>query len=163
MPRYVLSRWKSTNRLATIIAQNRRTGRDVAIHVQVPTHILFVDDSPEDVEIACWRLARAGVPVSCETVTTQSGLMAALGARVPDAIVSDSLMPGFDGWVAFRIARELAPGVPFIFHLGHHNKEMCTRALALGAYGCADKNDADALVELFRRLAHPAAAESCTS
>lgn len=111
-------------------------------------HILFVDDSLPDVEIACWRLVHAGILFTWDVAHCQPTMMSSLARRPPHMIVSDNAMPGFDGFGAFRIAQQLAPGVPFVFHCGSPNQDLCRRMSALGAFGFADKDRGDELVEL---------------
>lgn len=51
----------------------------------------------------------------------------------PSLILSDHGLPSFDGFSALAIAREKAPGVPFIFVTGSLGEEMTIQALKSGA------------------------------
>jgi CheY-like chemotaxis protein len=114
-------------------------------------HIMFVDDSEDDAVIACWHFAKAGIPVGFTIVASEPALVAELKQRPPDLIVCDLFIPGFDGFAALRIAQALTPTVPFVFHSGDMTEERSTTGLARGAYGCAQKDDEDALIELVKR------------
>ena len=111
-------------------------------------HILFVDDSPEDVELSQLRLSKAGVASLVARVCAEPELLDHLEEHQPRLIVSDFSMPGFDGMAALTIALRVAPRVPFIFHSGSIGAERCRQALARGAYGCIEKNDLDSFVKL---------------
>lgn len=125
--------------------------------------ILFVDDSREDVEIACWQLERAGLALTPSSVCSEQELTAALQRELPDLIVSDFCMPSFDGWAALLIVQKLAPAIPFIFHSGSVDDESFREALARGAYGCVNKERADAFVKLVQDAARSVAPDECPS
>src|SRR5918999_1087534 len=88
-----------------------------------PVNILFIEDSEHDVELAVRTLERDGLQASWRQVATEPTLKEALAAALPDVIVSDFSMPGFDGLLALRISRQLAPAVPFIFVSGTIGEE----------------------------------------
>ena len=98
-----------------------------------PIKLLFVEDSKEDVELALRALKRDGLEASTRHVDSEPALREALASARPDAILSDFSMPGFDGLHALRIARELAPDVPFIFVSGTIGEERAIEAIRMGA------------------------------
>src|SRR2546421_2045019 len=98
-----------------------------------PINLLFVEDSPQDVELAIIALKRDGVAVSARCVESEITMRSALSERAPDAILSDFSMPNFDGLSALRLARELAPEIPFIFLSGTIGEERAIEAIKLGA------------------------------
>lgn len=102
-------------------------------------HILFVEDSTDDAELARWHISKAGMQFTSSLVWSEPEMITAL-ARTPDLIISDFEIPGFDGWGALRVAREMAPQVPFIFYSGSIGKDRCRRALELGVRACVDKD-----------------------
>jgi two-component system cell cycle sensor histidine kinase/response regulator CckA len=51
-----------------------------------------------------------------------------------DLILADFSLPGFDGFAALALAREHAPGVPFVFLSGSVGEERAIAALRGGAY-----------------------------
>src|SRR5258708_23983971 len=103
--------------------------------------VLFVEDSEVDVELALRSLEQGGFEVSWDRVDLEEDLKRALGSSKPQAILSDFSMPRFDGVDALRLAKELAPGVPFIFLSGTIGEERAIEAIRLGATDYVLKNN----------------------
>jgi len=99
----------------------------------MPIQVLFIEDSEIDVELALRSLEQGGFDVSWECVQAEEELKRALSSYRPQAILSDFSMPGFDGMEALRLAKEMAPGVPFIFVSGTIGEERAIEAIRLGA------------------------------
>jgi CheY-like chemotaxis protein len=113
--------------------------------------IVFIDDTPEDVELAEFALATAGLAVATTRVCTDRDLLALLNTRLPDAIVCDLMIPGFDGMAALQIVSRCAPGIPFILHSGTITEKHSRAALELGAFGCVEKHQTETFVTLVKR------------
>jgi diguanylate cyclase len=96
-------------------------------------NLLFVEDSAQDVELALRALQRDGVEAAWRRVDSEPAMRAALSEAPPDVIVSDFSMPQFDGLLALRLAREVAPHVPFIFLSGTIGEERAIEAIRMGA------------------------------
>jgi diguanylate cyclase (GGDEF)-like protein len=96
-------------------------------------NLLFVEDSADDVQLALHALKRDGVEALWRQVDSESTMRAALSEARPDAILSDFSMPGFDGLHALRLARDIAPEVPFIFLSGTIGEERAIEAIRMGA------------------------------
>ena len=104
-------------------------------------NVLFVEDSPDDVELALRSLKADGITPHWRRVERESDMRQALDGLKPDAILSDFSMPGFDGLQALRIARELTPEVPFIFLSGTIGEERAIEAIRAGATDYVLKNN----------------------
>jgi len=104
-------------------------------------NMLFVEDSPDDVELELRSLKADGIMPHWRRVDCEGDLRQALGGPKPDAILSDFSMPGFDGLHALRIARELTPEVPFIFVSGTIGEERAIEAIRAGATDYVLKNN----------------------
>jgi diguanylate cyclase (GGDEF)-like protein len=96
-------------------------------------NLLFVEDSAQDVELALRALKRDGVEAAWRRVDSELAMRAALSEAQPDVILSDFSMPQFDGLLALRLAREVAPHVPFIFLSGTIGEERAIEAIRMGA------------------------------
>lgn len=95
--------------------------------------ILLVEDSPEDAELVIDQLLEAGLELEFERVDNEPAMRAALADGVPDVVLSDLSMPGFSGYQALQILRELHPRAPFIFVSGTMGEETAVEALQHGA------------------------------
>jgi diguanylate cyclase (GGDEF)-like protein len=95
--------------------------------------LLFVDDSENDVELALGALRRDGLEALWQRVDSEVAMRQALATFMPEAILSDFSMPHFDGLSALRLAREMAPDLPFIFLSGTIGEERAIEAIRLGA------------------------------
>ena len=80
--------------------------------------ILLIEDSEADAEFTLRRLKAAGFICKHRCVVDEAGMRRELKAGLPDIILSDFSVPGFNGMSALAIAREAADGVPFIFLSG---------------------------------------------
>jgi diguanylate cyclase (GGDEF)-like protein/PAS domain S-box-containing protein len=118
---------------------------------KTPIRVLFIEDSEADVELALRSLEQGGFEVSSERVQLEEDLRRVLGSSKPQAILSDFTMPGFDGADALRLAKELAPGVPFIFLSGTIGEEQAIEAIRLGATDYVLKNNMRRLSTAVRR------------
>jgi diguanylate cyclase (GGDEF)-like protein/PAS domain S-box-containing protein len=118
---------------------------------RTPIQVLFIEDSEADVELALRSLDQGGFEVSWERIDLEEDLRRALGSSKPQAILSDFSMPRFDGVDALRLAKELAPGVPFIFLSGTIGEEQAIEAIRLGATDYVLKNNMRRLSTAVRR------------
>lgn len=100
---------------------------------ELPLHVLFIEDSPVDVELTVIELERDEFRVSWSRVETESDLRDCLQSETPDIVISDYTMPRFDGIRALQVVRELAPHVPFIFLSGTIGEERAIESIREGA------------------------------
>ena len=114
-------------------------------------HLLLVEDSETDAELTIRRLQAAGFNCNYRCVVTEEEMRSALKARLPDLILSDFSLPGFDGMSALAIARVEAAGVPFIFLSGTIGEERAIEALKSGAIDYVLKSNPMRLVPAVKR------------
>jgi diguanylate cyclase (GGDEF)-like protein len=117
----------------------------------IAVNALFIEDMEEDVELAVRALEKDGVSTAWSRVASEAELKQALAEARPEVILSDFSMPGFDGLQALRIARVLAPGVPFIFLSGTIGEERAIEAIRSGATDYVLKNNPRRLGTAVRR------------
>src|SRR6267143_2507544 len=98
-----------------------------------------------------WRVKRAGYVCTFRCVVNEIEMRAALRAELPDLILSDFSLPGFDGMSALAIARAEAPAVPFIFLSGTIGEERAIEALKCGAIDYVLKSNPKRLVPAVQR------------
>ncbi len=95
--------------------------------------VLILEDVPTDAELAEHELRSAGIELLSERVDNQDSFREALDRFSPEVIISDYSLPGFDGELALRIAREKTPSVPFIFVTGALGEERAVDLMKSGA------------------------------
>ena len=123
----------------------------------IAVNALFIEDMEEDVELAVLALEKDGVRTAWSRVASEAELKQALAEARPEVILSDFSMPGFDGLQALRIARVLAPGVPFIFLSGTIGEERAIEAIRSGATDYVLKSNPRRLGTAVRRALDQAA------
>src|ERR1700680_421679 len=94
--------------------------------------VLLIEDSAPDAELTIRRLKAAGFRCTYQCVANEQEMRSALRAGLPDLILSDFSLPGFDGMTALAIARVEAAAVPFIFLSGTIGEEVAIDALKRG-------------------------------
>jgi diguanylate cyclase (GGDEF)-like protein len=119
--------------------------------------VLLVEDSESDAELTMWRLKTDGFVCNYQCVVNEIEMRGALHAKLPDLIISDFSLPGFDGMSALAIARVEAPGVPFIFLSGTIGEERAIEALKCGAIDYVLKSNPMRLAPAVRRALDDAA------
>nr|WP_184810469.1 response regulator transcription factor [Actinophytocola algeriensis] len=92
--------------------------------------ILVVDDDPGLRELLLSTLRFAGFEV--EAVGDVPAALAAIGARVPDAIVLDVMLPGTDGFDLLHLLRARDVGVPVMFLTARDELDDRVRGLRMG-------------------------------
>jgi signal transduction histidine kinase len=104
-----------------------------------PLHILHLEDSELDHELALAHLLRGGLDVRMQRVDNRADFEAALGQRW-DAIVSDYNLPGFSGLEALQMVRARDSIVPFILVSGEIGEDVAVAAMRNGASDYLLKN-----------------------
>jgi PAS domain S-box-containing protein len=95
--------------------------------------ILFVEDDPSDVDLAVLELRKEKLKFEYTTVCTRNDLLEAIKKFIPDLIISDYMMPAFNGLQALKTTRVIAPDIPFILYTGSVNEETAVECLKAGA------------------------------
>jgi signal transduction histidine kinase len=96
-------------------------------------HILMLEDSPADAELAKATLKRGGIQYTATRVEDEQDFIKELDQHPPDLILSDYALPGFDGYAALEIAKKRCPLTPFIFLTGTMGEEVAIETLKSGA------------------------------
>jgi PAS domain S-box-containing protein len=117
---------------------------------QESLRILHLEDSELEAQMIAGMLSDAGLAPSIVRARTREEYVSALRGRPVDLILSDYTMPGFDGLSALDLAREAAPGVPFIFVSGTLGEERAVEGLKRGATDYVLKGRLERLVPAVR-------------
>src|SRR5258708_14980232 len=92
--------------------------RVVFVTMETPARILMLDDSADDLELIEQELRRGGIVFTAQRVHTKEAFLQALSDFSPDLILSDHVIPRFDGLGALAIARQKCPEARFILVSG---------------------------------------------
>ncbi|MBA4323184.1 MAG: hypothetical protein C0408_10245, partial [Odoribacter sp.] len=95
--------------------------------------ILFAEDLPSDSELAVMELRKEGLVFDYIVVDTKSDFIRSLNEFRPDIIISDYLMPSYNGLQALSDAKEFDPLIPFILYTGSVNEEIAVQCMKAGA------------------------------
>ena len=120
--------------------------------MKVPLRVLHVDDNPIDVRLAQAFLAVSGIECDVVRVDTVPALEEALQQGGFDLILSDFVLPAFDGLYALALVQDVCPGVPFIVLSGMLSDKMASRILACGAMAYVPKHRLSDLPPSIRRV-----------
>ena len=112
--------------------------------------IICVEDNPADVELFDAHLRAAGLQCDLVRVETANELIRECERQLPDLILVDYLLPGFDGLTALSLVRELCPEAPSIFVSGVAGEAHASKALQLGAVDYVCKQNLASLVPSIR-------------
>lgn len=95
--------------------------------------ILFVEDVKEDVKLAERFLKSEGLNFNYELVDCEQDLIEKLNSFLPDIIITDFFMPGYDGLKVIEKVKQLAPNIPVIVFTGSINEETAVKCIKAGA------------------------------
>ena len=113
--------------------------------------VLFVDDSPDDIELMLRRLQAAGLEPLWASAQDAEALRGALAAEEWQVALVDYDLPGFGGLQALRILGSLAPDVPAITVSGAIDEDAAVATLSAGAVDYVLKGNLTRLVTAVRR------------
>jgi len=113
--------------------------------------ILFLEDVSEDFFLVTHQLSASGLAFEPKQVKTKEEFAKELRNEAPDLILSDHGLHNFDSFAALALAREKAPGVPFILVTGSLDEAAAVRALKSGATDYVLKNHLEELGPAVRR------------
>jgi len=95
--------------------------------------ILMVEDVDSDAELIKYEIRKSGIQFTEMIVTTQDEYINALNEFKPEFILSDYILPSFNGMQALRIRQQMAPDIPFILVTGSMNEETAVEVMKAGA------------------------------
>ena len=98
-----------------------------------PLRVLFVEDSPADVELCRRALSSAGYELDAEVVDSAEDFARRLDTGDYDVILSDFNLPAWTGLEALKELRQRRRNIPFILVTGSLGEETAVESIQLGA------------------------------
>jgi signal transduction histidine kinase len=95
--------------------------------------ILMLEDDAADAELTRFALRKGGLHFTLARAETREEYITEIERHLPELILSDYSLPGFDGHAALELARQLCPETPFIFVTGTMGEEVAIETLKSGA------------------------------
>lgn len=98
-----------------------------------PLHVLLLEDSPADAELALAALAAAGLDCRAEVAGGREDFERMLASGGHDIVLADYSLPGYTGLDALARVRSTDAMLPFILVSGALGEERAVAALRAGA------------------------------
>src|SRR5881392_3022360 len=117
----------------------------------MPLRILLLEDVPADAALVERHLTKSGLVFVSQRVDTRARFEQALREFVPDIILSDHGLPGFDGSAALELVNERFPTLPVILVTGSLNEEKAVEFMKAGAADYILKDHLTRLPEAIQR------------
>ncbi|MBU6400560.1 MAG: response regulator [Verrucomicrobia bacterium] len=112
---------------------------------------MMIEDSEEFVSSLAGHLRHAGYELTFARVDTEAAMRDALEREAWDLILSDYVMPGFNGIAALRLCKEKTPDLPFILLSGSVGEDLAVEAMRQGADDYVLKTNTGRLLPAIRR------------
>ncbi|QNM96975.1 ATP-binding protein [Chitinimonas koreensis] len=122
--------------------------------------VLYLEDSPLDAMLTRNALGRIGLDLDLHLAQDAVGYTAALARERYDLVISDSTVPGCQGYEALWLARQHQPQTPFIYFSGHTDELVGEAGVEAGALDVIDKRDLWRLKRTVRQLFDHAASNT---
>jgi len=110
------------------------------------TRLLIIEDLSSDVELIRRELRTLGQPFEIRVVQDEAGLRRELAAFKPDVVLSDYMLPRFNGMAALKVVQSVDPDLPFIVVTGSMNELVAVECMRAGAWDYVIKEKLDRLV-----------------
>ncbi len=116
-----------------------------------PLRILHLEDEPDYSRLVRSLLDKEGLPAEIVLVTSRADYEAQVAAGQYDLILSDYVLPDYNGLQALALARRECPAVPFLVVSGTIGEQAAIDSLKAGATDYVLKQWPERLVPAIRR------------
>lgn len=121
------------------------------MHNKKTLHVLFVEDSVDDMELVLNVLGGEFTDILHERVESATALHNALLRQWWDVIICDHNMPALDAPTALRIVQESGSDTPFIVVSGSISEDAAVATMSAGAVDTIGKNQLGRLLPAVKR------------
>jgi diguanylate cyclase (GGDEF)-like protein/PAS domain S-box-containing protein len=126
----------------------------------ITIRIVIVDDDPVAAARQVGQLERAGLTFDARVAISEADLRRELAELVPDVVLSEDRLPGFDSQAVLGVVREVAPDTPVIVVAGRIGEERVAGAVRDGAVDYVLKKNLDRLPDAVVRAIDDARREA---
>jgi PAS domain S-box-containing protein len=119
--------------------------------MSIPLRVLLVEDSEDDALILERELKRGGYEPIYQRVQTEKDMAAKLKEQEWDIVISDYLMPKFNGLEAFKLVKESGMDLPFIIISGKIGEDTAVGAMRAGVHDYIMKDKLARLIPAIQR------------
>jgi len=99
-----------------------------------PVRILILEDNNIDKRIIFSIIENSEINYTTLIVDNKEEFTKSIVGFKPDIVLSDYVLPGFDGREALEIHKKYIPNIPFIFVTGQLSEETAIECLKMGAW-----------------------------
>jgi signal transduction histidine kinase len=100
--------------------------------INASVKVLILEHEPDDIELLRHELNKGGLRYESIVVQEREPYQEALREFRPDIVLSDYVLPRFDGASAFRLKEEISPETPFIIVSGTIGEENAVQLIKAG-------------------------------
>ncbi len=129
---------------------NHREPRSLVSIRMVKVRILLVEDSEDDAHLLLRSLQKKGVDCDVLRVADRDGMRSALEESW-DIVLADFALPGFGGFEALQLTREVDQDLPFILISGTIGEDLAVEAMRSGAQDYIMKDNLTRLLPALER------------
>jgi PAS domain S-box-containing protein len=119
--------------------------------VTTPLRLLIVEDSEDDALLVMQELERSGFEPKALRVQTENELREALAAQAWDCVITDYLLPQFNGLEALAVVSGSGLDLPAILVSGKIGEDLAVAAMRAGAHDYVMKDNLARLGVAVRR------------
>jgi two-component system, cell cycle sensor histidine kinase and response regulator CckA len=119
--------------------------------VRAKLRIIILEDDAGDAATVEAALRGGGLDFAAQTVTNREDFIKAIKDTAPDVVLSDCVLPGFQGREALALFRLEHPDLPFIAMSGLLGDEQVAELMRAGATDFISKNHLEKLVPSVKR------------
>jgi len=113
--------------------------------------ILVVEDSEDDALLLLHHIEKSGYTIDYERVETAESMSVLLKEKTWDIVLSDYVMPHFNGLEALSILKKSGIDIPFIIISGTIGEDIAVEAMKAGADDYLMKNNFKRLIPAIER------------
>ncbi len=128
-----------------------RESRDENGNMGIPLRVLIIEDSEDDATLLLRELRRGGFEPIYRRVDSRDAMEEALHEERWDIVISDYVMPQFDGMAALALLQESGLDLPFILISGTIGEEYAVQAMKAGAHDYLMKDNLTRLIPAVER------------